>query len=323
MKTKQQIAEEARETIKKLGMTFSIRWDSEVDQIVLAALNELEAQHEPEHYNQNIPATCRACERVLVLENLFVDDGCPCNSPRGVNFTPQRCDLCKTDNCVKPGHRIKELFGVALQSCDSQGWEAGSWLKQKEVGARNTASVHFKTSEETGLPAKIKISNYRPFAIIGRDPDESTYERGDNTFTPILHPAGSFNEQKRIAEHVVNLWNRRAPLISDDSKRLDWLLEQTNTPLTNVFIAKRITGGNTLLPTRGAINAAMNASPVSEEFPSAASGQKLEEIARHLLGEIDFIEIHNTLVSNKDLKSKEHQKLKAIKSALLQVQGAK
>jgi len=63
--------------------------------------------------NPNIPRSCSACGKPLALENLYVDDGCPCNSPRGVNFKPQPCRLCKTDNCVKPGHRLNELFGVA------------------------------------------------------------------------------------------------------------------------------------------------------------------------------------------------------------------
>jgi hypothetical protein len=55
---------------------------------------------------------CKGCGRRLLLGNLFVDDGCPCNTRRGVNFEPQRCGFCKTDNCVKPGHRIAALFGV-------------------------------------------------------------------------------------------------------------------------------------------------------------------------------------------------------------------
>jgi hypothetical protein len=63
--------------------------------------------------NPNIPRTCNACGRILLLENLYVDDGCPCNSARGVNFTPQPCGLCRLDCCVKPGHRLFQLFGAA------------------------------------------------------------------------------------------------------------------------------------------------------------------------------------------------------------------
>lgn len=55
--------------------------------------------------------SCHGCGKLLLMENLFVDDGCPCNSARGVNMTPKPCSLCRTDDCVKPGHRIAELFG--------------------------------------------------------------------------------------------------------------------------------------------------------------------------------------------------------------------
>jgi hypothetical protein len=59
----------------------------------------------------NLPTVCRACGGQFLLENLFVDDGCPCNSARGVNLVPQRCEVCKVDDCVKPGHRLAALFG--------------------------------------------------------------------------------------------------------------------------------------------------------------------------------------------------------------------
>lgn len=61
--------------------------------------------------NPNIPRNCNACGKILLMENLYVDDGCPCNSPRGVNFKPQTCFVCAVDDCVKPGHRLKELYG--------------------------------------------------------------------------------------------------------------------------------------------------------------------------------------------------------------------
>lgn len=61
---------------------------------------------EPMNAATTIPEKCNACGRPLLLVNLFVDDGCPCNSPRGVNFTPQPCGVCKTDNCVKIAHRV-------------------------------------------------------------------------------------------------------------------------------------------------------------------------------------------------------------------------
>jgi len=60
--------------------------------------------------NPHIPERCKGCGAPLLLENLFVDDGCPCNTPRGVNFEPKPCKVCQVENCVKPGHRLYELF---------------------------------------------------------------------------------------------------------------------------------------------------------------------------------------------------------------------
>jgi len=43
------------------------------------------------------PRTCRACRSPLRPENLRIADGCPCNSPRGVNH-----GLVPTDTCTCP-----------------------------------------------------------------------------------------------------------------------------------------------------------------------------------------------------------------------------
>lgn len=64
------------------------------------------------HHNPNIPEKCNGCGRPLLMANIYVDDGCPCNTPRGVNFPPKTCEICRTGNCVKPGHRLQELLGV-------------------------------------------------------------------------------------------------------------------------------------------------------------------------------------------------------------------
>jgi len=53
-----------------------------------------------------IPKNCRGCGELLLLENINVDDGCPCNSPRGVNLVPKQCTLCGSQTCVKPAHHI-------------------------------------------------------------------------------------------------------------------------------------------------------------------------------------------------------------------------
>jgi len=60
--------------------------------------------------NPKIPDVCAACGKPLLLENLFVEDGCPCNSPLGVNFPPAPCPECRA-LCSRPGHRIRSLFG--------------------------------------------------------------------------------------------------------------------------------------------------------------------------------------------------------------------
>lgn len=61
-----------------------------------------------------IPAVCRACGEPLLLENLFCEDGCPCNSPRGVNFKPEPCAECD-EPCSRPGHHIGALFGAHVR----------------------------------------------------------------------------------------------------------------------------------------------------------------------------------------------------------------
>lgn len=54
---------------------------------------------------------CNGCRKPLLLRNLFVDDGCPCNAKFGINIVPRDCSRCKT-KCVKPGHHIEYLFNV-------------------------------------------------------------------------------------------------------------------------------------------------------------------------------------------------------------------
>lgn len=60
-----------------------------------------------------VPKNCNACGQPLLLENLFVEDGCPCNSPFGVNFKPAPCTSCGV-RCARPGHRLPALFGVPV-----------------------------------------------------------------------------------------------------------------------------------------------------------------------------------------------------------------
>jgi dCMP deaminase len=65
--------------------------------------------------HSRVPDKCAACGRMILLRDLFVEDGCPCNSPRGVNFEPKSCRICK-EYCSRPGHRLRELFGEFVQT---------------------------------------------------------------------------------------------------------------------------------------------------------------------------------------------------------------
>lgn len=62
----------------------------------------------------NFPPACRACGQPLLLQNAYVDDGCPCNSPRGVNVAPGNCRICRDSDCVKPAHRVIAEHAVVL-----------------------------------------------------------------------------------------------------------------------------------------------------------------------------------------------------------------
>lgn len=68
-------------------------------------------------------------------------------------------------------------------------------LKFKLDNIENSDCVYF-TDSETNIdwvemktqhtPTPWKVSNYRPHFIISRDPNESTYEKGDDKFAPVL-----------------------------------------------------------------------------------------------------------------------------------------
>lgn len=82
--------------------------------------------------NPNIPEKCNGCGAPLLLENLYVDDCCPCNTPRGVNFTPSRCLTCKVDNCVKPGHHLPTLFGDVARWVQPEPEPRSAWERVKK-----------------------------------------------------------------------------------------------------------------------------------------------------------------------------------------------
>lgn len=75
--------------------------------------------------NPNIPDKCNACGEPLLLENLFVEDGCPCNSALGVNFRPTPCAACGVP-CSRPGHRLRALFGVPVVDATAAALPTGN-----------------------------------------------------------------------------------------------------------------------------------------------------------------------------------------------------
>lgn len=75
---------------------------------------------------------CRGCGKVLLPENFgMVADGCPCNSPRGVNHGLVPKDTCTCHECdpaqtgsVRTMARIKfiDAFPWSLRPSDSSYW---------------------------------------------------------------------------------------------------------------------------------------------------------------------------------------------------------
>lgn len=59
-----------------------------------------------------ISPNCAGCGQPLFLSNVLVDDGCPCNSVRGINFEPRHCEICNVGDCVKPGHHLADLLNL-------------------------------------------------------------------------------------------------------------------------------------------------------------------------------------------------------------------
>jgi hypothetical protein len=78
-----------------------------------------------------VPTTCNGCGKPLTLDHLYYDDGCPCNTPRGVNFKPRVCGMCRVDNCVKPGHHLVDVYGDVATGFAAPPAPAapGDWMK--------------------------------------------------------------------------------------------------------------------------------------------------------------------------------------------------
>lgn len=65
------------------------------------------------------------------------------------------------------------------------------------------------------LDSKWKVNNYRPFGIIARDPDESTYAMGDDKFSVIVNVEGTIEQQRALAFRVVEDHNNALALRND------------------------------------------------------------------------------------------------------------
>lgn len=85
-----------------------------------------------------ISRNCAGCGAPLFLSNVLVDDGCPCNSVRGINFEPRHCTICNDDNCVKPGHHLAALLdlppSVVPQPVESTLREVGATSVRIDIG---------------------------------------------------------------------------------------------------------------------------------------------------------------------------------------------
>ena len=114
----------------------------------------------PEAHNPNIPRRCKGCGKSFYLENLFVCDGCPCNSANGVNFAPMACSICQVEHCTRPGHRITALFGDAVQAhqgsdypvspgriAERKAWDLiEKWLVKHDLKEMAGTTAHFELS---------------------------------------------------------------------------------------------------------------------------------------------------------------------------------
>ena len=184
-----------------------------------AATRDIDAEWppEPDHVVTRRPAavtegaeglwpSCHGCGKALLMENLFCDDGCPCNSARGINLTPKPCSYCGTDNCVKPGHRLAELFGIEGRPA------AEIAVTEAEVEDRASASagdsivdryIECDTCEGGGLSAPpaeresaTQAKGDAEFPITGR-----VWFR-ESTDEWVLELCGSINDTSFICRHV-------------------------------------------------------------------------------------------------------------------------
>lgn len=74
-----------------------------------------------------------------------------------------------------------------------------------------------------------KVSGYRPFGIISRDPKESTYEKGDDKFNQFIHFTGNFETMKdnsAYVEKACNLFPGLVEALESTGKWMEFWLEE-------------------------------------------------------------------------------------------------
>jgi hypothetical protein len=119
---------------------------------------------------------CHGCGSRLDPENAFVDDGCPCNSPRGINFEPAECRICK-EPCVKPGHHEEDVVGYLVVSEERSMLDMtfGRFFSTEEEGKREL-EASLGRPHDLGNPRLVSISKTAPCKL-GPPVDKKTLER--------------------------------------------------------------------------------------------------------------------------------------------------
>jgi hypothetical protein len=106
---------------------------------------------------------CNGCGKTLLLEHMLCDDGCPCNTPRGINVPPRECRYCKTNDCVKPAHHIAEKLAsdFALAQSEQPARDVGELLSMLD----NLCGWMTELRESLGASEKATASRIRTEAI--------------------------------------------------------------------------------------------------------------------------------------------------------------
>lgn len=160
-------------------------------------------------------------------------------SPEGASDPPelQPCPFCLTGGkpwlweSRDPKTNNRVVWCVACESCACEGPEADAeqaaikaWNTRADLATSVPGSREASATVDEDLAAmmercdgpKWKISNYRPYGLIERDPDESTFEYGDNEFPFIaVFQQGTLQEQKARAERIVFAVNNLPRVIKE------------------------------------------------------------------------------------------------------------